>query len=155
MLHIKKSAKIAGVKPTFEKLKGQDPLAYIISANLARRNLTKGQQAMALAMVYPDPEKGGRGENSLLSKGFSLARLSQARTVLRYSRKLAEGKLDGDWLPWLKDNFGWSVQTAQKYMSVAKALEMPSGAVFDSGINIDANALYLISAPVDNLLCSG
>ncbi len=29
--------------------------------NLQRRNLTKGQAAMALAMIYPEPEKGGRG----------------------------------------------------------------------------------------------
>jgi hypothetical protein len=36
------ACKIADVKPTFEKLNGQDPLAYIVSANLARRNLTKG-----------------------------------------------------------------------------------------------------------------
>lgn len=49
--------------------------------NLQRRNLTKGQQAMALAMIYPEPEKGGRGKNSSLSKGFSNARLSQARTA--------------------------------------------------------------------------
>jgi len=35
-------------------LTGRDPLAFIVSAYLARRNLTKGQQAMAYAMVYPD-----------------------------------------------------------------------------------------------------
>jgi hypothetical protein len=61
---------------------------------LARRNLTKGQQAMALAMIYPDPEKGGRGnkkervaESAAL---FSATRLKQARSVLRHSAKLAE-----------------------------------------------------------------
>jgi hypothetical protein len=27
----------------------------------------------------------------------------------------------GDWLPWLKDNFGWTVRTADKYMHVAEA----------------------------------
>ena len=31
----------------------------IASTNLRRRNLTKGQQAMALAMLYPDPQQGG------------------------------------------------------------------------------------------------
>ena len=74
---------------------GRDPLAYIVSANLARRNLTKGQQAMALAMIYPDPEKGGRGKNSKLKLPFSLMRLSQARSVLRSSRSLAEAVLKG------------------------------------------------------------
>lgn len=50
---------------------------------------------MALAMIYPDPEKGGRGKkaNSSETKGFSAARLSQARSVLRHSRALAEDVL--------------------------------------------------------------
>src|SRR5271155_5626926 len=54
------ACKLAGVKPTFEKLNGQDPLAYIVSANLARRNLTKGQQAMAYAKIYPEGKRGAK-----------------------------------------------------------------------------------------------
>jgi hypothetical protein len=67
------------------------------SGILARRNLKKGQQAMALAMIYPEPEKGGRGhkkervdETSML---FSSKRLQIARIVLRHSRALAEDVL--------------------------------------------------------------
>jgi hypothetical protein len=37
------------------------PGAFIVPANWERRNLTKGQQAMVLAMIYSDPSKGGRG----------------------------------------------------------------------------------------------
>ena len=75
-------------------------LAYIVSANLARRNLTKGQQAMALAMIYPEPEKGGRGKKSeagklLVSSGFSRQRLDQARSVQRYSLDLEQGVVKG------------------------------------------------------------
>jgi hypothetical protein len=53
------------VEPRFEKLNGADPAAYIVSSNLKRRNLKKGQQAMALAMIYPTPEKGGRGKKGI------------------------------------------------------------------------------------------
>ena len=74
---------------------GQDPIAYIVSANLTRRNMTKGQQAMAFAMVYPEPEKGGRGKKSLIIKEFNQGRVSQARTVLRHSRKLSEAVIAG------------------------------------------------------------
>jgi len=77
--------------------RGADPLAYIVSANLARRSLSKGQQAMA--MVYPEPEKGGRGnkkervdEKSAL---FSAKRLQLARSVLRYSTPLAQEVMSG------------------------------------------------------------
>ena len=94
------ACKIAQVEPRFEQLNGRDPLAYIVSANLARRNLTKGQQAMALAMIYPDPEKGGRAKksnaiNSAVSAGFSSRRLNAARSVLRQSRDLAESVVKG------------------------------------------------------------
>ena len=91
---------LAGVKPRFESLNGHDPLAYIASANLKRRNLSKGQQAMVLAMIYPEPEPGGRGKNVAARKtqetlGFSGERLRQARQVLAFSRPLAETVIKG------------------------------------------------------------
>lgn len=92
------ACKLAGVEPHFEQLNGRDPLAYIVSANLNRRNLTKGQQAMALAMIYPEPEKGGRGKRSQNRESLSRTmenRLSQCRSVLRHSRDLAETVLSG------------------------------------------------------------
>lgn len=88
------ACKIAKVEPTFEQLNGRDPLAYIVSANLNRRNLTKGQQAMALAMIYPDPERG-RGKTDAARKGaesasFSYRRLKEARLLLHHSHGLAK-----------------------------------------------------------------
>lgn len=83
---------LAEVEPQFEMLNGVDAVAYIVSANLARRNLTKGQQAMALAMIYPEPDKRGRGNKGKAAEtsDFSQKRLSQARSVLRHSQALAE-----------------------------------------------------------------
>jgi hypothetical protein len=95
-----KACEVAGVEPRYERLNGQEPRDYIASANLARRNMTKGQQAMALAMLYPEPEKGGRGKNDEARKaretrGFSSDRLRQARAVLRYSPELARRVVAG------------------------------------------------------------
>jgi ParB-like chromosome segregation protein Spo0J len=65
----------AGVEPVYQSLNGHEARAFIVSANLARRNLSRGQQAMALAMIYPEPEKGGRGRTRQrmeeTSTGFS------------------------------------------------------------------------------------
>jgi hypothetical protein len=36
----------------------------MIPANLTRRNLSKGQQAIALAMIYPDTKPGKRTHGS-------------------------------------------------------------------------------------------
>src|SRR5271165_5276572 len=70
----------------------------IVSANLERRNLSKGQQAVALAMLYPEADKGrptkGR-EKCSETEHFSKARLSQARSVLRHSQALAKDVLAG------------------------------------------------------------
>lgn len=87
------ACKIAKVEPQFEQLNGRDP-----AANLARRNLTKGQQAMVLAMIHPEAEKGGRGKNgearkAAVSAGFASRRLAEARSVLRHSGKLAKDVL--------------------------------------------------------------
>jgi hypothetical protein len=97
------ACKLAGIEPFYSDLpRGRDPLAYIASANLMRRNLTKGQQAMAMAMMYPEPVTHSESakmkgkKNGLLSEPhFSKARLSQARSVLHHSRSLAESVLKG------------------------------------------------------------
>jgi hypothetical protein len=94
------ACKLAGVEPRFENLNGHDPLAYIADANLKRRNLTKGQQAMALAMIYPETGERGRGKKSQALKsaetaGFSSRRLNEARSVLAFSRPAAEAVVKG------------------------------------------------------------
>jgi hypothetical protein len=58
--------------------------------------MSKGQLAMAWAKVYPDPEKGGRGRNSFVTKEFSPTGISKARTVLREAPDLADDVLSGE-----------------------------------------------------------
>jgi hypothetical protein len=48
---------------------------------------------MALAMIYPETFERGRGKTVPKRDGFSKQRLSDARTVLRHSRALAEDVL--------------------------------------------------------------
>jgi hypothetical protein len=53
------------------------------------------ERAMAIAMLYPEPEKGGRGKKRFAKlEGFSHDRLSQARQVLRHSVELANAVRD-------------------------------------------------------------
>jgi hypothetical protein len=80
---------------------GDDPRAYIVANNISRRHLTKGQQAMAVAMIYPMPEKGGKGKRSRIQEGLDEPRktfqnrLSRARIVFAYSPDLAQAVLAG------------------------------------------------------------
>jgi ParB-like chromosome segregation protein Spo0J len=93
------ACELAKVEPEVRHLNGEDPNAYVLSANIHRRSLTQGQRAMAVAMIRPEPEKGGRGKKGATSGGFSGVahqRIADARAVLAYSRKLAEAVMSGD-----------------------------------------------------------
>ena len=48
----------------FAKINGADPRAFIVSSNVERRSLTAGQKAIATALIWPEPEKGGRGKKT-------------------------------------------------------------------------------------------
>ena len=52
-----------------------------------RRHMTKGQRAMAVAKIYPDPKRGVHSElnKSTGGLGFDKAYLSHARTVLKHA----------------------------------------------------------------------
>lgn len=91
------ACKIAGVVPPVRELgEADDPTTYVLSANIHRRHMTKGQRVMAVAHIYPDPEKGGRGKNSLKIKEFiNPGYLSQARAIVAHSKTLAAAVLGG------------------------------------------------------------
>ena len=93
------ACKVAGVEPGVRCLDGEDPTAYVLSANVHRRNLTQGQRAMAVAMLRPEPEKGGRGKKGATNGGFSGVahqRVADARAVLNYSTELGQAVMRGE-----------------------------------------------------------
>lgn len=69
--------------------------------------------------------------------------------IIEIGRELIEAKDEcahGGWLPWLETEFGWSEDVAQRYMRVARAFQIPQGAVF-ADLTIDATALYALAGP--------
>jgi hypothetical protein len=86
-----RACELAAIEPEFESLDADgDPIAFIVSANLARRNLSKGQQAIALAMIYPEPDQRGRRHKGKAAEtsDFSQKRLARARTIVCHSNQL-------------------------------------------------------------------
>ncbi len=91
-----RACEVAGVEPTFTLFEGSndDVLAFIADVNLERRDLKKGQKAMALAMLYPEAKRGMHSQSrNGTGKEFSKQRLADARAVLRHSSVLAEDVL--------------------------------------------------------------
>ncbi|WP_158692709.1 ParB/RepB/Spo0J family partition protein [Streptomyces roseochromogenus] len=82
------ACEIAGVQPRFTTYTGDDPMGMILSLNVYRRNISKGQQAMIVAMARLFSEHSLRDHAKL--HGLSLTRISNAVTVLKHSRHIAE-----------------------------------------------------------------
>jgi len=85
------------VDPTFASLNGTDPVAYVLSANVARRNLTVGQRAMAVAILNNFSGKNFQDgkEVAALSAGVSPSRLSYAIAVVDHAPDLADQVMAG------------------------------------------------------------
>jgi hypothetical protein len=97
-----KACGIAGIEPHFEvrEFKDEGELIAFVKSRSERRDLSKGQRAMGLALLYPEPEKGGRGKKSAVNTatetmGVSKSRVEQARAVARHSLELALAVRDG------------------------------------------------------------
>jgi hypothetical protein len=91
-----KACELAGVEPEFERLNGKDdPADFIISANIARRNLIQGQRAILLAKIHPETRQGKRTSSESDEVGVSHRRLANARLILRYAPGLGDEVVAG------------------------------------------------------------
>jgi hypothetical protein len=107
---------VNAVPPEYEEIEFADgeALCDFVADRNERRDITAGQKAMAYAFIYPNAKHGGartKGASSKLELEKSRvaeARLSQARTVLDYSRELAD-EVVGSSLQFLNAS-RWSTQ---------------------------------------------
>jgi hypothetical protein len=117
-----KACEVAGVEPVFEtrEFKDEDEIKAFVNSKSERRDLTRGQQAMRVALLYPEPTRLKRkGSSVAKEQKVSEARLSTARTVLAHSRELALAVRDG--LKTLDDALD-DVKASKKAMQSAEAM---------------------------------
>ncbi|MBB5408573.1 hypothetical protein HDG34_002510 [Paraburkholderia sp. HC6.4b] len=88
------ACKRAGVTPHTIMLDGQDTDAFIADANLERRDLTKGQKAMLIAVRFPNKQQGKKG-TSLETKEVRQERISLARTVVKFCPDMVDQVIGG------------------------------------------------------------
>lgn len=100
------ACEIAGVEAEFAYYDESDPIGYILAANINRRHLTKGQQAMVIAAADNDYQESAR------SAGVSRQYVSWARTVLKYAEALKDTVISGA-MP-LKDAYEEALQNKRK-----------------------------------------
>ena len=87
------ACKMAGVEPAFITYECGDPDAYAVTVNIARRHMSKGQQAMVLARagLFATNNQTGLAK----SAGMSQSRLAKANTVLEHAPDLADDVVAG------------------------------------------------------------
>ncbi|GCB94472.1 hypothetical protein SALB_07272 [Streptomyces noursei] len=74
-----KACEIAGVEPSYTTYEGDDPDGYALSANVHRRNLTKGQIAMITAKACSLSEQNGRSPKATKLGGDRVCQRLQVR----------------------------------------------------------------------------
>jgi len=84
------ACQMASVEPRFDVLNGQDPVAYILSSNIARRHMNAGQRAMVTAKARLETKQTMRAVAA--TAGVSAARVSQSNTVIEYAPELANNE---------------------------------------------------------------
>jgi len=83
----------ARVEPTFTTLRGVDPVAYILAANVTRRHLSKGQRAMAMAKARLLSNQTQR--QAAAEAGVSQSLFAQADAVVQHAPDLVDAVLAG------------------------------------------------------------
>lgn len=82
------ACELAGVEPSFTDYDGDDPDGYALAVNIARRHMTKGQQAMVAARAALASK--GTKASAAKAAGVSAGRVAQAATVLEFAPELAD-----------------------------------------------------------------
>jgi ParB-like chromosome segregation protein Spo0J len=72
---------------------GDDPVGYVLAANIARRHMTKGQLAIVIAQACLVSKQTVRDAAS--QHGISAARIAQARTVIKYASEYVASVVSG------------------------------------------------------------
>jgi ParB-like nuclease domain len=98
-----KACEMAGIAPEYEEIEfgDEDELRAFVADRSERRNITVGQKAMGYAMLFPEARGGSdrksaeSGKLGLSDPGYRKMALSMARSVIRYSTKVAMDVRDG------------------------------------------------------------
>ncbi|MFJ7589483.1 ParB/RepB/Spo0J family partition protein [Streptomyces sp. NPDC097617] len=96
-----KACEIADIEPSYTTYEGDDPDGYALSANIHRRNLTKGQLAMITAKACPLNGQGERPLNGQTSRslsrqlGISRGIVGNAYIVLQHAPDLVGPVISG------------------------------------------------------------
>jgi hypothetical protein len=86
------ACKLLGIEPESIELNGDDAVAFIVSRNLKRRNLNRGQQAMLVALGV---KRDASAHKASKQTGIHQTMISRARFIIEHEPKLVDEVLVG------------------------------------------------------------
>lgn len=91
------ACELIGVTPETVVYDGDDPGGFVLSENVHRRHLTRGQQAMAVALVLQSIQKIQRGAAAKAAQesGVPKQRVSHALTVIDHAPEMVDAVMSG------------------------------------------------------------
>jgi hypothetical protein len=81
------ACKMAGVEPRFATYSGDNPIAFIVSANLLRRHLSESQRAMIAAKIAQLTHGGDRRSDQAANLRLEIPNASVAAAILQISER--------------------------------------------------------------------
>ncbi len=81
------ACEIAGVTPRFEQYDGNNPVGYIVSANLRRRHLNESQRALVAAKLARLSHGGDRRSDQAASLPLEIPKQAVAASLLNVSER--------------------------------------------------------------------
>ena len=93
--HRYEACRAAGVECTFRDYEGDDPAAFVLSMNLARRHLTESQRAMVGARLVTEKRGGDRKSDRCLNSGIDQVAAARATNTSRFSVQQAARVIRG------------------------------------------------------------
>jgi hypothetical protein len=87
------ACEMVDIEPSFVTYDGDDPDGYALSVNIARRHLTKGQQAMVAAKARLVSKQDIRSVAK--QSGLNAGRVGQAATVVEHAPDLVDAVIAG------------------------------------------------------------
>src|SRR5262245_14402809 len=79
------ACRLKGITPDYVTLNGHEPVAFILSQNIARRHLTKGQQALIVARARV-PDSGSQSQAAIgRAVGLTQQRMNEAALIVQWA----------------------------------------------------------------------
>lgn len=139
------ACELAGIELRIEVYDG-DPLALIVSKNLHRRSLSKGQRAMLTAMAYPQGKLGRKrtDEKSVKITDFSASYLVHARFVLAHTPAAAQEVATGERA--LADAYSDAIQVRDRTAAEKGRMDRLKAAAPDLAAEVSEASITLAQA---------